>query len=104
MESFSRAAVPIMQEDQLIVAEKWCAVHLDHIHCFCLEGNLDHYIQHNNLIFTVDCVDTMDGLFLIFGFCCALCVGMVDDLFLIFGFCCRCATIHCDGTRTAFHR
>lgn len=79
-------------------------MHLDHIHCFCLEGNLDHYIQQNNLIFTMDCVDIMDDLFLIFGFCCALCVDVVDDLFLIFGFCCRCATIHCDGTRTAFHR
>lgn len=62
-----------MQEDQLVVAEKWCAMHLDHIHCFCLKGNLDHYIQHNNLIFAVDCVDMMDALFLIFGFCCALC-------------------------------
>lgn len=62
-----------MQEDQLIAAEKWCAVHLDSIHCFCLEGNLDYYIDHNNLIFTVDCVDMMDDMFLIFGFCCALC-------------------------------
>lgn len=85
MEEFSGAAVHLMQEAQLIVAEKWCAMHLDHIHCFCLEGNLDHYIQHNSLIFTVDCVD------------------MIDNLFLIFGFCCRCATIHCNGTLTAFH-
>lgn len=66
MERFSVAAVHLIQEDQLIVAEKWCAMHLDHIHCFCLEGNLDYYIQHNSLIFTVDCVDMIDNLFLNF--------------------------------------